>query len=345
MWLALAACLSAGWACHSRGHEPSGEVRERKSATPGVSSRLGEVAARPTAGAGAGGFTSGADSASPGEGGGAGDGADSAGPPTVRGKLRFVALGDYGRAGPTERRVADLVASFSPDFVVTTGDNNYPAGEQATIDANIGQFFSDFIHPYKGQFGQGAEENRFFPTLGNHDWVTSGAAPYLAYFTLPGNERYYDVVRGDVHFFAIDSDPHEPDGVSADSVQALWLKERLAASAARFQVVAMHHPPFSSGSHGSTPIMQWPYAQWGADLVLAGHDHSYERITRDGISYVVTGLGGVSTYSFGEALPGSRIRYNASYGVTVLDVDPLELRLAFFNVDGERIDSFAIAAR
>jgi hypothetical protein len=65
--------------------------------------------------------------------------------------------------------------------------------------------------------------NQFFPTLGNHDWYTPGAQPYLDYFHLPGNERYYDFVWGPVHFFAIDSDENEPDGVNQSSVQAKWL--------------------------------------------------------------------------------------------------------------------------
>ncbi len=85
---------------------------------------------------------------------------------------------------------------------MTTGDNNYPDGAAATIDENIGQYYADFIYPYTGSYGTGAASNRFFPSLGNHDWYTTGAMPYLDYFALPGNERYYRFTRGPVEFFA-----------------------------------------------------------------------------------------------------------------------------------------------
>jgi hypothetical protein len=265
--------------------------------------------------------------------------------PVWESRVRIAVLGDYGNAGPAEQQVAELVDDFQPDFVVTTGDNNYPLGQAETIDQNIGQYFSELIYPYKGSYGSSATHNRFFPTLGNHDWGTPGAQPYLDYFSLPGNERYYDVVWGNVHFFAIDSDVNEPDGIGPDSIQAQWLKRGLAASTSVFDVVAMHHPPYSSGSHGNQTALQWPYADWGAELVLAGHDHCYERIERDGITYVVSGLGGRSIYAFGLPVEGSVLRYNGQYGIALLEADARELSLAFFTVDHELIDSTKIEAR
>lgn len=265
--------------------------------------------------------------------------------PTQPKRVKIAAIGDYGWAGPAEQQVAELVDSFRPDYVVTTGDNNYPLGEASTIDQNIGQYFSELIHPYKGNYASSATENRFFPTLGNHDWYSESAAAYLDYFTLPGNERYYDVAWGDVHFFAVDSDPHEPDGISATSTQANWLRQALAASTQAFNIVAMHHPPFSSGPHGDTAVMQWPYAEWGADLVLAGHDHGYERLEIDGLTYVVSGLGGASIYSYGAGVPGSVVRYNEQYGATLLEADANELHISFFNVDGQLVDTARILAR
>jgi hypothetical protein len=271
-------------------------------------------------------------------------GADVAEPARV-GRVRIVVLGDYGSAGLREQQVAELVHDLHPDYVLTTGDNNYPVGAASTIDENIGQYFSDFIYPYKGAYQPGANTNRFYPVLGNHDWYTDAAAAYLAYFTLPGNERYYDVVLGDVHFFALDSDEHEPDGTTATSTQALWLKQGLAASKSPFNIVAMHHPPYSSGSHGNTPHMQWPYADWGADLVLAGHDHCYERLNIDGITYIVSGLGGVSIYSFGEPEKGSVARYNEQYGATILEADADEMRISFFDIDGQLVDRSYLRSR
>jgi tartrate-resistant acid phosphatase type 5 len=259
--------------------------------------------------------------------------------PSATGSVRAVVIGDYGWAGPDEQRVAELVDALRPDAVFTTGDNNYPGGAASTIDQNIGQYFSELIFPYRGGFPSSATRNRFYPTLGNHDWDTDGAQPYLDYFTLPGNERYYEVELGAIHFFALDSDPREPDGVTADSAQALWLKAALAASRARFKVVAMHHPPYSSGPHGDAPTMQWPFAAWGADLVVAGHDHGYERLEIDGITYVVSGLGGAPTYSFGSPAFGSVVRHSASHGAAVLDADEKGLRLLFVDVDGRVVDN------
>lgn len=265
--------------------------------------------------------------------------------PSSPDKVRFVAIGDYGWSGEAERQTSELVAGLQPDLVITTGDNNYPIGSAATIDENIGQYFSDFIYPYRGSYGSSATENRFFPSLGNHDWGTPGAQPYLDYFTLPGNERYYEFVRGNVHFFAIDSDYREPDGITADSAQATWLRRQLAASSAAFRVVYMHHPPYSSGPHGDTEQLKWPYAAWGADLVVAGHDHCYERMSKDGITYVVSGLGGASIYSFNGEVEGSVARYNDQYGVTVFEADDRELSIAFISIDGELVDQATLGAR
>jgi tartrate-resistant acid phosphatase type 5 len=248
----------------------------------------------------------------------------------------FAAIGDYGYAvaGSYEAPVAMLVDNLQPDFVITLGDNNYVDGSAAWIDRNIGQYYSHYISPYVGQFGPGASENRFFPSLGNHDWLTPGAQPYLDYFTLPGNERYYDIVRGDVHLFAIDSDANEPDGVTADSVQARWLRDALAASTARWRIVYMHHPPYSSGSHGSTVELQWPFRDWGASLVLAGHDHTYERLSVGGLTYIICGLSGnPELYALADPpLAGSVTSYVANHGALIIDADDTRLRVRLCTV-------------
>jgi tartrate-resistant acid phosphatase type 5 len=258
---------------------------------------------------------------------------------------RFAVIGDYGVATTAEAEVARLVRGFDPEFVVTTGDNNYPSGSAATIDANIGQFYHSFIYPYRGKYGDGATENRFFPTLGNHDWYTPNAEPYLDYFELPGNERYYDVVRGNVHYFAIDSDVNEPDGTTSTSVQGQWCAATARASTAPFRVAAMHHPPYSSGSHGNTSSMQWPYREWGFDLVLAGHDHTYERIELGGVTYVVNGLGGNFTYGFGTPVPGSVARDNLKQGALFVEASATKLVGRFVDIDGRLADVFALERR
>src|SRR5437879_4454765 len=80
-------------------------------------------------------------------------------------------------AGQPELNVSNLVRSWSPDFILTTGDDNYPLGEASTIDANIGQYYHDFIFPYTGSYGAGATTNRFYPSLGNHDWGDGYISP------------------------------------------------------------------------------------------------------------------------------------------------------------------------
>jgi len=256
--------------------------------------------------------------------------------------FRFAAIGDFGDAGPDEQRVAELVKAFHPELVITLGDNNYPTGGADTIDRNIGQYYAEFIGSYRGHYGKGASENRFFPALGNHDWYTDGAAPYLDYFTLPGNERYYTFSRGPIDFFALDSDPHEPDGTNAQSKQAAWLKAEAAKAHGAWQIAYMHHPPYSSGPHGSTLETEWPYREWGIDLVLAGHDHTYERAVENGLTFLVNGLGGAHEYEFKAAVPGSLFRYQAEHGAQLAVATKDELRITFVNVDGVRIDEVVL---
>lgn len=273
-------------------------------------------------------------------------GTDSVTPPTTTAApetpLRFAVIGDYGLAGDAEARVAQLIQSWGPDLIITTGDNNYPDGEAETIDANIGQYYQQYIFPYRGSHGPGADRNRFFPTLGNHDWNTDGAQPYLDYFTLPGNERYYEFTWGPVHFFAVSSDSREPDGVGRSSIQAAWLQERLAASTLPWKIVYFHQAPYSSGYHGSVDWMRWPFKEWGASLVLAGHDHTYERLDIDGLPYIVNGVGGGPIYPFVFPLAGSQVRYNDAHGALLVEVDSEQLSGTFASVDGINSDQFGI---
>lgn len=256
--------------------------------------------------------------------------------------LRFAVIGDYGSGNQQESDIAALVKGWNPELIITTGDNNYPYGAADTIDQNIGQFFHEYIYPYLGKYGEGALENRFFPSLGNHDWVALGAQPYLDYFTLPENERYYDFIWGPVHFFALDSDSREPDGVNSDSVQAMQLKNRLATSTSVWNIVYMHHPPYSSGLHGSMEWMRWPFHEWGADVVISGHDHTYERISQDGIIYLVNGLGGRSIYPFIVPVEGSQVRYNEDYGAILAVADQDSIKFQFINRQADIIDTFQL---
>lgn len=264
----------------------------------------------------------------------------------IAGPTRFAVIGDYGLAGPAEAAVASLVQSWNVDFVITTGDNNYSTGQATTIDANIGQYYHNSIAPYGGTYGAGAPGgiNRFFPILGNHDYLTSNGQPYVDYFTLPGNERYYDFTWGPVHFFALDSVAlGQSYGNTFDSVQGQWLQAGLASATEPWKVVYAHYPPFSSAAHGSTAGMQWPFAAWGADAVLAGHDHTYERLTVDGIPYFVNGAGGHPTlYGFKTPLPESQARYNTSNGAMLVTAEPNVITFQFYADDGTLVDEISL---
>ena len=254
-------------------------------------------------------------------------------------EFRFAIIGDFGVDDSNERDVANLVATnFQPQFIVTVGDNNYLGG--ANIDDAIGKYYHQFIGNYNGGHGAGASSNRFFPALGNHDYDGTSFSNHLAYFTLPGNERYYDFVRGPVHVFVLNSDSREPDGTGPTSAQALWLSNRIHASTSPWRIVITHDPPFSSTeSHAWT---QWPYDDWGASAVVSGDLHHYERIMRNGFPCIVNGAGGAGIAGFGTPVSGSVVRYNADHGAMLVKATATNIVYQFWSVagGGTLIDQF-----
>lgn len=274
----------------------------------------------------------------------------------------FAVIGDYGSGDAHERAVARLVRSWRPSFIITTGDDYYKSAGGQGIERykkSTGAFYGRWL-PAGGRFrtvpSPTTSANSFYPTPGNHDYSDAGGGTlktYLAYFALPGDgghsssgtERYYDFVRGPVHFFALNSNPAEPSGTSRTSRQAAWLRSAMASSKSPWQLVYDHHPPYSSDStHGSTRSMRWPFAEWGADAILSGHAHTYERVSRDGIVYFVNGLGGASRYGFGAGtrLSGSRVRYSRNWGAQRVTATPNRLLFEFFSADGALVDSCLI---
>lgn len=257
--------------------------------------------------------------------------------------MTLAVIGDYGSGRREAMDVAILVRTFVPDWVVTTGDNNYPTGAPDTIDANIGRFYSAYIYAYQGRYGRGAALPRFFPALGNHDVDWANGQPYFDYFTLPGNERYYTVRRGPVQLFVLNSDWREPDGIHETKPQALWLRDELAASDAPWKLVVLHQPPFTSAlNRDPARHLQWPFAAWGASAVLAGHDHFYERLESDGIPYFVNGAGGGGLYAIGQPEPQSIVRYNDDYGAMRIDAGETCIAYAFYNRAREVIDTLVV---
>ncbi len=272
--------------------------------------------------------------------------------------VTFAAIGDYGIGDGYEGAVATMISGWNPDMILGLGDSYYvDAGgtDDQKYDLSVGRFYCNFlkdINTITGTFcptGQ-ASYNKFFPALGDHDYEDAGITnglptTYTNYFTLPGNgyvsssnnERYYDFVYGPVHFFVLntyDTAGGEPDGVTSTSIQGEWLRTQLAASTSTWNVVVVPNPPYSSGAiHGSTVSTQWPYAQWGADAVLSGDDHVYERILQDGIVYFVDGLGGASPYAFRSTpVAGSEYRFNTTNGALRVTASDLVMTFEFFSV-------------
>jgi len=257
-------------------------------------------------------------------------------PAPATAQTKFAAIGDIGNTS-NSAAVAKLIRSRDAQFILMLGDLCYGSTALSTqINAN-----------YREEKADGD----LWPVLGNHEFTDAcgggnSAQGYLSYFSLPDNERYYNFKRGPIEFFAMNSykDTH---GTSATSKQALWLKGKLAASTSPWQIVFFHHPPYSSGEHGATYYMRWPFEAWGADAVMSGHDHDYERIMRDTnddgvkIPYFVSGLGGRSRRPFETTTWGSAKRYNSAYGALFVTATSTSLTFEFRNTSGTLIDKFS----
>ena len=262
--------------------------------------------------------------------------------------IRFAAFGDYGDGSHNERKVAELVQFLNPDFIITLGDNNYPKGKVSTIKENIGHYYCDYIYNYDAPSdqqckGRANEEqlNKFFPSLGNHDYDNfNSRIPYLNYFTLPGNEVFYDFIWGPVHFFSLDS--YTNLGTQQD-----WLMGKLLESEQSFNIVYFHHSPYSSGTHGNEKNMQWDFE--GVDLILTGHNHIYERITKldDTLPiYIVNGLGGkdktncnVNPINLNQF---DVFCYDDNYGTLIIEASSSIMNVKFISIENEIIDSCII---
>ncbi len=262
--------------------------------------------------------------------------------------ITFAAIGDYGVDNSDQENVANLIKSFNPDFIITCGDNNYNQGKASTINKNVGKYYCDYIYNYDAPSKYKCEGNayndninRFFPSLGNHDYANvNGNVPYLNYFTLPGNEIYYDFNWGPVHFFALDSNKDLEE-------QQTWFYEKLNASTNIFKVVYFHHSPYSNGSHGNEPDMQWDFSN--VDLVLTGHDHIYSRIEKNNEAkpvYMITGLGGRKKRACNEKpLDENEFTvfcYDESYGTVKVFADQQKMVVQFINIDNDIIDEIEI---
>lgn len=219
-----------------------------------------------------------------------------------------------------QKATADLAASAHPDAVLALGDNQY---ENATL--------SDFQQSYDLTWGQFKDIT--YPVPGNHEYLTPGAAGYFEYFgALARNTSggYYSFDLGAWHFIALNSQCTQPGvgGCGVGSAQEAWLLSDLAAHRSSCTLAFWHEPRFTSGRNLNHPALQafWDdlYA-FGADIVLNGHDHIYERFAPQnqrqqadprGIREFIVGGGGNNHQpGYGTIQPNSEVRDNTTYGV------------------------------
>jgi uncharacterized protein (TIGR03382 family) len=269
-------------------------------------------------------------------------------------RVHFAALGDMGTGGTAQRDVSKAMHGRRPELFITLGDNAYASGTEQ-------EFQSNFFEPMEELLS----EVPLFATLGNHEYVTNEGQPYLDNLYLPtspsGGERYYSFDWGHVHFVALDSNCAiglaSPERCTLEA-QRRWLEEDLAASKASWKVVFFHHPPWSSGEHGSQLKMRREFTplfeQYGVDLVLTGHDHNYERSHAmkgeavansgaRGIPYLVVGSGGARLRDFETSKPSwSALRNNRDYGYLDVEVEEGRLSARLLTPSGAVVDSLTL---
>ena len=202
-------------------------------------------------------------------------------------KVTFAAFGDSGSGGADQMAILDQLGTVPFRLMIHTGDIAYESGTLAQFESNYFAVYADLLRSFA-----------MFPAIGNHD----DGGVYRQVFDLPYGSRghnWYSFDHGDVHFVALDT-------TEMSDQQAAWLDEDLAANQLPWVVVYGHHPPYSSGEHGSSmefrqlfgPILE----EHRVDLVLSGHDHDYERVApQNGVHYVVTGGGGRGTRPVGSS--------------------------------------------
>ena len=250
-------------------------------------------------------------------------------PPCTCTDTRGAVIGDFGDASSEAYAVAAMVADESPCYVATTGDNRYGT---LTYQETVGDLYQDYVDDW-----------RFFPALGNHDHSDGGfIQEYRDFFPGPQSDRYYKMRYGTVEMFFLDSFVSLVDPVRA-AIERSWLQNCLAESKACHKLVFLHHSPYSSSTaHGSHPDLQLPFAAWGADAVLSGHDHSYERLEVDGIPYFVVGSSGTFLRPFGPALPETVIRDDTQHGALFYDASCHSLTFTYKQLDGTEFDTITI---
>ena len=240
----------------------------------------------------------------------------------------LIAVGDVASCNETSDEAVAALVARTPGTLALLGDAAYSNG---TAD--------EFRRCYLPHWG------RFLPrtraALGNHDYADgkSDAAAARSVFNL-SSDAWYSYRLGDWHIIVLNSNCDAVDGCDRNSRQWRWLRNDLASHrAARCVLAYWHNPRYSSGHHGSDVR----YAQFWelltaarADVVLAGHDHSYERFRPlRGIRSFVVGTGGKSQREFDGARPGSVVRQSGTFGVLRLTLRSGGYSWAFLRASGK----------
>jgi len=235
-----------------------------------------------------------------------------------QGDMVLVGAGDIASCGSDGDEATAAILDGIEGIVFTTGDNAYPDGTAA-----------DFANCYAPSWGRHKARTR--PSPGNHDYHTTDGAGYFGYFGAAAGAAgagYYSYDVGAWHVVSLNSNID----MDAGSPQEQWLRADLAATGKRCTLAYWHHPRFSSGSsHGSSTRSHGVWValyEHGAEIVLAGHEHLYERFglqTPDGaadpargIREFVVGTGGDGHYPFGPPIGNSEVRETGTFGVLKL---------------------------
>ncbi|WP_219416140.1 metallophosphoesterase family protein [Pseudonocardia nigra] len=263
----------------------------------------------------------------------------------------LVAAGDIacapgGEPTPQDCRHEDtaaLVEELGPDVVLALGDTQYEEADAEEYAASYDRTWGRFL-------------DITYAVAGNHEYLSGDADDYFAYFGdragKPDQGWYSFDVEG-WHVVVLNSECDEVGGCEADSPQGEWLAADLAENPARCTLAAWHNPRFSSGAeHGSDEDVAplWELLdEAGAELVLSGHEHVYERFapqdadgTADdaGMVQFVVGTGGEELRELGETADRSRVRWNSSFGVLALTLRPDGYGWRFHGIeDAPEVDS------
>ena len=249
----------------------------------------------------------------------------------------IVGAGDIATCTRTTDDATAALLDSIVGTVVTAGDNAYPNGTAAE--------FRDCYGPSWGRV-----KARTRPTPGNHDFATTAASGYFGYFGAAAGSRgkgWYAYDLGTWRVYGLNSNCAFVGGCGEGSAQLAWLRADLAARPHACVLALWHHARFSSGAHGNNSVSQPLFAALhaaGADVVLTGHDHHYERFAPQtatgvadpatGIRQFVVGTGGNGLYAVGAARPNSEVRDGTSLGVLQLTLRPGAYDWQFLPVPG-----------